>query len=645
MPDINVILPDGSEKTYYNVETVTYDSATEGETETFIHETLIPEAYTHPDTHPADMITGLSKVATSGNYADLKGKVVGDACAISEDVYDFVDEDGLMVHVFDEPLDVVKGETYKVVWDDSEYICECKDTVDLDGFGEQSNLYLGNIHIIAPVENVPDTTEPFMVIVSGNSIITSDTEATHRVGITPVNSIIKLDSKYLPDNLATQEWVQEEIGNIEVSGGSGDVGDSPIPSFTASDEGKFLGVKDGELSWETVASFGGSTKEIDIIPSQEFTFFPDTVPVDENTVFIHEEADDTGENENVQNCLKLKVGSTYTVDYNNTAYECVAIDVSDLASSMGAAGHVIAIGNVSMIDADTNDTKEPFVIMVFDLSYDDDGTTYSHTAIMISIKHGENADMITRTIRVYERVTDSGTSSDLLETVDAPLALLHRNTTTFVYDSGFGIYLYGVSISEDQYNKWNTYDGLVNVYLDGETYNVSIQDVVFQGMPLKAAGGLSMLGGSGTEPFMACAMQTAQNIYVMGVTCFDTEAVEHTVQVSLSNTETKLDNKYLPDIPLFDLTAMGLPVFSDTNLSAAQTIDGTAIRAAARNGMVKLAFSYAGYVYEMPALFTFMPGASVYTYSNILKINNGGFLASFEIDLDAIRVNITPMTF
>ena len=31
----------------------------------------IPTAYTHPDTHPASMITGLSTVATSGSYADL----------------------------------------------------------------------------------------------------------------------------------------------------------------------------------------------------------------------------------------------------------------------------------------------------------------------------------------------------------------------------------------------------------------------------------------------------------------------------------------------------------------------------------------------------------------------------------------------
>jgi hypothetical protein len=34
----------------------------------------IPAAYTHPSTHPASMITGLSTVATSGKYIDLSGK-------------------------------------------------------------------------------------------------------------------------------------------------------------------------------------------------------------------------------------------------------------------------------------------------------------------------------------------------------------------------------------------------------------------------------------------------------------------------------------------------------------------------------------------------------------------------------------------
>ena len=36
--------------------------------------TAMPEAYTHPASHPASMITGLAKVATSGSYNDLSNK-------------------------------------------------------------------------------------------------------------------------------------------------------------------------------------------------------------------------------------------------------------------------------------------------------------------------------------------------------------------------------------------------------------------------------------------------------------------------------------------------------------------------------------------------------------------------------------------
>ena len=39
-----------------------------------IHNAIIRNEYTHPSTHPASMITGLSTVATSGNYNDLTNK-------------------------------------------------------------------------------------------------------------------------------------------------------------------------------------------------------------------------------------------------------------------------------------------------------------------------------------------------------------------------------------------------------------------------------------------------------------------------------------------------------------------------------------------------------------------------------------------
>ena len=48
--------------------------ATSGSYNDLTNKPTIPAAYTHPDTHPASMITGLSTVATSGSYADLTNK-------------------------------------------------------------------------------------------------------------------------------------------------------------------------------------------------------------------------------------------------------------------------------------------------------------------------------------------------------------------------------------------------------------------------------------------------------------------------------------------------------------------------------------------------------------------------------------------
>ena len=41
-----------------------------------VHNAIISNEYTHPATHPASMITGLSTVATSGSYDDLTGKPI-----------------------------------------------------------------------------------------------------------------------------------------------------------------------------------------------------------------------------------------------------------------------------------------------------------------------------------------------------------------------------------------------------------------------------------------------------------------------------------------------------------------------------------------------------------------------------------------
>ena len=59
-----------------NISAFTNDThyATEQYVDDIVHNASISGGYTHPATHPASMITGLSTIATSGNYDDLTNK-------------------------------------------------------------------------------------------------------------------------------------------------------------------------------------------------------------------------------------------------------------------------------------------------------------------------------------------------------------------------------------------------------------------------------------------------------------------------------------------------------------------------------------------------------------------------------------------
>ena len=59
-----------------NISAFTNDAhyATEQYVDDIVHNASISGGYTHPATHPASMITGLSTIATSGNYDDLTNK-------------------------------------------------------------------------------------------------------------------------------------------------------------------------------------------------------------------------------------------------------------------------------------------------------------------------------------------------------------------------------------------------------------------------------------------------------------------------------------------------------------------------------------------------------------------------------------------
>ena len=57
----------------------------------------IPEAYTHPASHPASMITGLATVATTGSYNDLANKpTIPTTVAAMTDAGDYAKKDEIV---------------------------------------------------------------------------------------------------------------------------------------------------------------------------------------------------------------------------------------------------------------------------------------------------------------------------------------------------------------------------------------------------------------------------------------------------------------------------------------------------------------------------------------------------------------------
>lgn len=98
-------------------------------------------------------------------------------------------------------IEVTVGETYKVYWDGTAYECTC---VDFSG-----NNMIGNLSIAGFGS---DTGEPFvMQVVNGNgiAIATKDTSASHTFSISRlVQEVVKIDEKYLPENLATKSEVE-----------------------------------------------------------------------------------------------------------------------------------------------------------------------------------------------------------------------------------------------------------------------------------------------------------------------------------------------------------------------------------------------------------------------------------------------------
>ena len=103
------------------------------------------------------------------------------------------------------------GETYKVSWDGTVYECTC--------VGFRRGLVIGNLSIPGAGS---DTGEPFAIAIYNGKeieILTADTSASHTFSISGfVQEVVKINEKYLPQNLATKsevETVQSTADNTQ----------------------------------------------------------------------------------------------------------------------------------------------------------------------------------------------------------------------------------------------------------------------------------------------------------------------------------------------------------------------------------------------------------------------------------------------
>ena len=143
--------------------------------------------------------------STAADYVKNRPFYTGDSVEtvlVEESTVSFVDMGkGLYTAEFPSTFSATVGETYKVSWDGTVYECTC---VDLSG-----DTIIGNISIMGAGS---DTGEPFLFsVVNGRGIMigTTDTSASHTFSISGLSvEVVKIDEKYLPDNLAIKSDVE-----------------------------------------------------------------------------------------------------------------------------------------------------------------------------------------------------------------------------------------------------------------------------------------------------------------------------------------------------------------------------------------------------------------------------------------------------
>lgn len=333
---------------------------------------VIPEEYTHPETHPVSMITGLSDVATSGNYEDLTNKpnipeayehpsthpvdmITGlSGVAVSGDYNDLInkpDISGEYIHPESHPASMITG------------LANIATSGNYEDLSNKPTIPEAYVH--------PEN-HPASMIEGLASVATSGS----------YNDLTDKPSIPSIDGLATVAYVDEKFANVGGGGGES----TGLPEFSSDDEGKVLSIKDGEVSWESIDK--STDTEVDIMQEQTIDWFA-LNPSYNGLYTTGRNFPESGYTEGLMDSFEFVPDETYFVVWDNTEYECTAFDASTVLP--GAVG----LGNGAAFGFEGN--NEPFLIGVANGM----GVTFiSLTDILES-----------HTIRIYQKVKTIGENS------------------------------------------------------------------------------------------------------------------------------------------------------------------------------------------------------------------------------------------
>lgn len=526
----DIVLKDGSDvsTTYRETKALGVDTP-DGGIALFFSEEVIPKEYTHPDTHHASMITGLSNVARSGNYNDLVGKLVGDLPRLEEVTLKFAEILECMCRDIPGVWDNVLGHSFTIVWDGHPYEGVFKNVEDED-VGYSNGYYLGNLTKALNLGRGEDTGEPFVITVDiGDptycTIMTDDPKETHTISITP-NSVKKLDKKYLPDEAATKDFVADEIAKIQASGGTSEI--DILPEFTSDDENKVLTIKDGSPAWATISGASAVT-EVDVLAKATLEF----------------KLSGNSYNTSLPALFELIVDESYVVLWDDTEYNCVAYE-----TEIGNRD-AVCLGNKEVMTSGSTEILEPFVIShIPDVS-----------VISLAVANGDESP--SHAVRIYQKV-ESAPQYSWNDIADKPFGgeiqsiELMNDTISFDYMDKITEALYGYGsgyiFNNDVSKAIDAGFNRATVEWNGTEY--AVETIIEDGVIL--LGNFEILDGIGDNglPF-AMAIVKVDGKYGAEIYAIESippenidnpEPITKTVKVSIEINNIKtLDLRYLPE--------------------------------------------------------------------------------------------------